>query len=74
MEHTIIPSTKGKSRKGVEGELNFLRIAIQLLKPKRELHNYKYSGVDHSYVSKYVLQPFWANLLHSSLFGCRLIW
>ncbi|XP_038707135.1 choline/ethanolaminephosphotransferase 1-like [Tripterygium wilfordii] len=23
------------------------------------LHRYKYSGVDHSYVAKYVLQPFW---------------
>ncbi|KAJ8769411.1 hypothetical protein K2173_002731 [Erythroxylum novogranatense] len=24
------------------------------------LHRYKYSGVDHSYVAKYVLQPFWS--------------
>ncbi|XP_073055072.1 choline/ethanolaminephosphotransferase 1-like isoform X2 [Primulina eburnea] len=23
------------------------------------LHRYKYSGVDHSYLAKYVLQPFW---------------
>jgi len=23
------------------------------------LHRHKYSGVDHSYVAKYVLQPFW---------------
>uniref|UniRef100_A0A5B7AA66 Putative choline/ethanolaminephosphotransferase 1 n=1 Tax=Davidia involucrata TaxID=16924 RepID=A0A5B7AA66_DAVIN len=24
------------------------------------LHRYKYSGVDHSYLAKYVLQPFWS--------------
>ncbi|KAK6931421.1 CDP-alcohol phosphatidyltransferase [Dillenia turbinata] len=24
------------------------------------LHRYKYSGVDHSYVAKYILQPFWS--------------
>ncbi|GJW42048.1 hypothetical protein Tco_0070847 [Tanacetum coccineum] len=30
MEHTIIPSTKGKSRKDVEGAQNFLRIAIHV--------------------------------------------
>ncbi|GJY37870.1 hypothetical protein Tco_0424234, partial [Tanacetum coccineum] len=29
MEHTIIPSTKGKSRKDIERGQNFLRIAIQ---------------------------------------------
>lgn len=23
------------------------------------LHKHKYSGVDHSYVAKYILQPFW---------------
>ncbi|KAF5770552.1 putative transferase [Helianthus annuus] len=27
------------------------------------LHKYKYSGVDHSYVSKYVLQPFWTRFV-----------
>lgn len=24
------------------------------------LHKYKYSGVDHSLVAKYILQPFWS--------------
>ncbi|KAL8549317.1 hypothetical protein ACS0TY_008240 [Phlomoides rotata] len=28
------------------------------------LHRYKYSGVDHSYVAKYVLQPFWTRCVH----------
>ena len=28
------------------------------------LHRYKYSGVDHSYVAKYVLQPFWSRFVH----------
>ncbi|KAK2420322.1 choline/ethanolaminephosphotransferase [Trifolium repens] len=28
------------------------------------LHRYKYSGVDHSYVAKYVLQPFWTRFVH----------
>ncbi|KAL5710620.1 ethanolaminephosphotransferase [Ranunculus cassubicifolius] len=28
------------------------------------LHKYKYSGVDHSYVAKYVLQPFWTRCVH----------
>lgn len=28
-----------------------------------ELHRYKYSGVDHSYVAKYVLQPFWSRFV-----------
>ncbi|KAL3644615.1 Cholinephosphotransferase 1 [Castilleja foliolosa] len=28
------------------------------------LHRYKYSGVDHSYVSKYVLNPFWTRCVH----------
>ncbi|KAK4263697.1 hypothetical protein QN277_029078 [Acacia crassicarpa] len=27
------------------------------------LHKYKYSGVDHSYVAKYVLQPFWTRFV-----------
>lgn len=27
------------------------------------LHRYKYSGVDHSYVAKYVLQPFWTKVV-----------
>ncbi|KAL4557434.1 hypothetical protein LXL04_035611 [Taraxacum kok-saghyz] len=27
------------------------------------LHKYKYSGVDHSYVAKYVLQPFWSRFV-----------
>ncbi|KAF3430980.1 hypothetical protein FNV43_RR25710 [Rhamnella rubrinervis] len=27
------------------------------------LHRYKYSGVDHSYVAKYVLQPFWSRFV-----------
>ncbi|RYR27423.1 hypothetical protein Ahy_B01g051457 isoform C [Arachis hypogaea] len=27
------------------------------------LHRYKYSGVDHSYVAKYVLQPFWTRFV-----------
>ncbi|XP_076957398.1 choline/ethanolaminephosphotransferase 1-like isoform X2 [Bidens hawaiensis] len=27
------------------------------------LHKYKYSGVDHSYVAKYVLQPFWTKFV-----------
>ncbi|GJT85991.1 hypothetical protein Tco_1067708 [Tanacetum coccineum] len=31
MEHTIIPSTKGKSRKDIERGQNFLRIAIQIV-------------------------------------------
>ncbi|PWA75103.1 putative CDP-alcohol phosphatidyltransferase class-I family protein 3 [Artemisia annua] len=29
----------------------------------KALNNYKYSGVDHSYVAKYVLQPFWAKFV-----------
>ncbi|KAK1409700.1 hypothetical protein QVD17_36229 [Tagetes erecta] len=29
----------------------------------KALHNYKYSGVDHSYVAKYVLQPFWTRFV-----------
>ncbi|KAK9934869.1 hypothetical protein M0R45_021998 [Rubus argutus] len=28
------------------------------------LHKYKYSGVDHSYVAKYVLQPFWTRFVN----------
>ncbi|OAY47397.1 choline/ethanolaminephosphotransferase 1 [Manihot esculenta] len=28
------------------------------------LHRYKYSGVDHSYVAKYVLQPFWSQFVN----------
>ncbi|CAN0876688.1 Choline/ethanolaminephosphotransferase 1 [Linum grandiflorum] len=28
------------------------------------LHKYKYSGVDHSYVAKYVLQPFWSRFVY----------
>lgn len=28
------------------------------------LHRYKYSGVDHSLVAKYVLQPFWTRCVH----------
>nr|ABK96285.1 unknown [Populus trichocarpa x Populus deltoides] len=28
------------------------------------LHKYKYSGVDHSCVAKYVLQPFWARFVN----------
>ncbi|XP_039044741.1 choline/ethanolaminephosphotransferase 1-like [Hibiscus syriacus] len=28
------------------------------------LHRYKYSGVDHSYLAKYVLQPFWSRLVN----------
>ncbi|EYU22597.1 hypothetical protein MIMGU_mgv1a0105292mg, partial [Erythranthe guttata] len=28
------------------------------------LHRYKYSGVDHSYLAKYVLQPFWTRCVH----------
>ncbi|KAL9253115.1 Choline/ethanolaminephosphotransferase 1-like protein [Drosera capensis] len=27
------------------------------------LHRYKYSGVDHSYMAKYVLQPFWTRVI-----------
>ncbi|GAB2280134.1 Cholinephosphotransferase 1 [Dionaea muscipula] len=27
------------------------------------LHRYKYSGVDHSYMAKYVLQPFWTRVV-----------
>ncbi|BFG40300.1 hypothetical protein CerSpe_265740 [Prunus speciosa] len=27
------------------------------------LHKYKYSGVDHSYTAKYVLQPFWSRFV-----------
>ncbi|KAL8121016.1 choline/ethanolaminephosphotransferase 1 [Apium graveolens] len=27
------------------------------------LHRYKYSGVDHSYLAKYVLQPFWTSFV-----------
>ncbi|THG21512.1 hypothetical protein TEA_029756 [Camellia sinensis var. sinensis] len=29
-----------------------------------ELHRYKYSGVDHSLVAKYVLQPFWRRFVN----------
>ncbi|KAL4018533.1 hypothetical protein IC575_022131 [Cucumis melo] len=29
------------------------------------LHRYKYSGVDHSYVAKYVLQSFWSHFVYS---------
>ncbi|KAF5443485.1 hypothetical protein F2P56_036039 [Juglans regia] len=28
------------------------------------LHRHKYSGVDHSYVAKYVLQPFWSRVVN----------
>ncbi|KAK8299586.1 hypothetical protein V6Z12_D05G332800 [Gossypium hirsutum] len=28
------------------------------------LHKYKYSGEDHSYLAKYVLQPFWSRLVN----------
>ncbi|KAG6651250.1 hypothetical protein CIPAW_06G097300 [Carya illinoinensis] len=28
------------------------------------LHRHKYSGVDHSYVAKYVLQPFWSRFVN----------
>ncbi|XVF03084.1 hypothetical protein REPUB_Repub04eG0230200 [Reevesia pubescens] len=28
------------------------------------LHRYKYSGVDHSYLAKYVLQPFWGRVVN----------
>ncbi|XP_058193477.1 choline/ethanolaminephosphotransferase 2-like isoform X2 [Rhododendron vialii] len=28
------------------------------------LHRYKYSGVDHSFVAKYVLQPFWSRVVN----------
>lgn len=28
------------------------------------LHRYKYSGVDHSYVAKYILQPFWSRFVN----------
>ncbi|XP_058081745.1 choline/ethanolaminephosphotransferase 1-like isoform X2 [Magnolia sinica] len=28
------------------------------------LHKYKYSGVDRSYLAKYVLQPFWTRCVH----------
>ncbi|GAA0154099.1 transferase [Lithospermum erythrorhizon] len=28
------------------------------------LHRYKYSGVDHSIVSKYILQPFWSRFVN----------
>ncbi|XP_009376303.2 choline/ethanolaminephosphotransferase 1 isoform X1 [Pyrus x bretschneideri] len=27
------------------------------------LHKYKYSGVDHSYTAKYILQPFWSSFV-----------
>ncbi|KMT03372.1 hypothetical protein BVRB_8g190590 isoform C [Beta vulgaris subsp. vulgaris] len=27
------------------------------------LHRHKYSGVDHSYVAKYILQPFWTRFV-----------
>ncbi|CAL0308030.1 unnamed protein product [Lupinus luteus] len=27
------------------------------------LHRYKYSGIDHSYLAKYVLQPFWTRFV-----------
>ncbi|KAK9061348.1 hypothetical protein SSX86_018528 [Deinandra increscens subsp. villosa] len=29
----------------------------------KALHKHKYSGVDHSYVAKYVLQPFWTRFV-----------
>ncbi|KAL9325138.1 hypothetical protein ACSQ67_005783 [Phaseolus vulgaris] len=35
------------------------------------LHRYKYSGVDHSYVAKYVLQPFWTRFVNFFPYGCR---
>ncbi|KAL0735188.1 hypothetical protein Bca4012_011398 [Brassica carinata] len=36
------------------------------------LHRHKYSGVDHSYVAKYVLQPFLESFLSKySLSGCH---
>ncbi|XP_057421733.1 choline/ethanolaminephosphotransferase 1-like [Lotus japonicus] len=28
------------------------------------LHKHKYSGVDHSYVAKYILQPFWSRFVN----------
>ncbi|XP_024018239.1 choline/ethanolaminephosphotransferase 1 [Morus notabilis] len=28
------------------------------------LHRYKYSGVDHSYAAKYILQPFWSRFVN----------
>lgn len=28
------------------------------------LHRYKYSGVDHSYAAKYILQPFWSRCVN----------
>ncbi|PKI53153.1 hypothetical protein CRG98_026458, partial [Punica granatum] len=28
------------------------------------LHRYKYSGADHSYLAKYVLQPFWSRFVN----------
>ncbi|XP_021759778.1 choline/ethanolaminephosphotransferase 1 isoform X2 [Chenopodium quinoa] len=28
------------------------------------LHRYKYSGEDHSYTAKYILQPFWTRFVH----------
>ncbi|KAJ4974810.1 hypothetical protein NE237_007984 [Protea cynaroides] len=31
---------------------------------KAALHRHKYSGVDHSYVAKYVLQPFWSRCVN----------
>lgn len=27
------------------------------------LHRYKYSGVDHSYLAKYILNPFWTRFV-----------
>ncbi|KAL9233041.1 hypothetical protein vseg_008084 [Gypsophila vaccaria] len=30
----------------------------------KALHRHKYSGVDHSYVAKYVLQPFWTRVVN----------
>ncbi|KAJ9540156.1 hypothetical protein OSB04_026662 [Centaurea solstitialis] len=37
------------------------------------LHKYKYSGVDHSYVAKYVLQPFWTKFITLTGFMFLLI-
>ncbi|KAL8137975.1 hypothetical protein V2J09_003976, partial [Rumex salicifolius] len=38
------------------------------------LQRYKYSGVDHSYVSKYILQPFWSRFHSVTLLRFREEW
>ena len=40
------------------------RVAYVEPKQMDALKSYAYSGVDHSFVSNYIMQPYWSRLVH----------